>query len=119
LQRTVLVLREVFGWRAAEVAELLGVSVASVNSARQRANATLGATGHCSRGPSAAADDVQRHDLLTRCVDAFERYEIEVLASLLRDDAPASARRRTRPPGRQMADRSPREPAAPPSHEAA
>jgi RNA polymerase sigma-70 factor (ECF subfamily) len=82
-QRAVLILREVLKWQASEVAELLSTSVASVNSALQRARATL------------AAADIERLDttvdpeheaLLARYVDAFERYDMDALVTLLRDD---------------------------------
>jgi RNA polymerase sigma-70 factor, ECF subfamily len=84
-QRAVLILREVLRWQAAEVAELLDTSVASVNSALQRARATLSA-----RESDAPAADVISDDqraLLNRYVDAFERYDIASLVTLLRDDA--------------------------------
>jgi RNA polymerase sigma-70 factor (ECF subfamily) len=82
-QRAVLILREVLRWQASEVAELLETSVASVNSALQRARATLAARD---TSPSLAVDDEQRA-LLARYVDAFERYDITSLVSLLHDDA--------------------------------
>ena len=69
-QRSVLILREVLQWQASEVAELLDTTVASVNSALQRSRATLAAM------PA----------LLARYVDAFERYDIQALVGLLRDD---------------------------------
>jgi len=84
-QRAVLILREVLRWQAAEVAELLGTSVASVNSALQRARATLSA-----RDADAPVADVVAGDqraLLARYVDAFERYDISSLVTLLHDDA--------------------------------
>ena len=83
-QRAVLILREVLRWQAAEVAELLDTSVASVNSALQRARATL-ADG--SRTPSPEPVDPAHQDLLARYVDAFERYDIDALVSLLHEDA--------------------------------
>ena len=85
-QRAVLVLRDVFRWKASEVAELLDTSVASVNSALQRAHATLGAAGISDAEPLRPLDDEQR-SLLERYVDAFERYDMDSLTSLLRDDA--------------------------------
>ena len=85
-QRAVLVLRDVFRWKASEVAELLDTSVASVNSALQRAHATLGAAGMSDAEPLRPLDDEQR-SLLERYVDAFERYDMDSLTSLLRDDA--------------------------------
>jgi RNA polymerase sigma-70 factor, ECF subfamily len=84
-QRAVLILREVLRWQAAEVAELLDTSVASVNSALQRARATL-ATRHPDGG-EAAPTDPQQQALLARYVDAFERYDIEALVALLHEDA--------------------------------
>ncbi len=82
-QRAVLILRDVLRWQASEVAELLESSVASVNSALQRARATL-AVRDASRAPVVAAD---QQALLARYVDAFERYDITSLVSLLHDDA--------------------------------
>ncbi|MGW6919180.1 sigma-70 family RNA polymerase sigma factor [Kitasatospora sp. NPDC054939] len=83
-QRAVLVLREVLGWKAAEVAELLGTTVASVNSALQRARAVLAADGSAAR-PAAALDDDHRA-LLDRYVRAFEQYDMDGLAALLHED---------------------------------
>lgn len=88
-QRAVLILREVLRWRATEVAELLDTTVASVNSALQRARATLDARGVALADASAPADglDEQSSALLSRYVDAFERYDMDALTSLLHDDA--------------------------------
>jgi RNA polymerase sigma-70 factor (ECF subfamily) len=83
-QRAALILCDVLRWHAAEVAELLGTSVAAVNSALQRARATLATlTTERSGDPLDEADA----DLLARYVDAFERYDIERLVTLLHDDA--------------------------------
>jgi RNA polymerase sigma-70 factor (ECF subfamily) len=84
-QRAVLILREVLRWQAAEVAELLGTSVASVNSALQRARATLAARD--ANAPRAHVVDADQQALLVRYVDAFERYDIESLVSLLHEEA--------------------------------
>ena len=83
-QRAVLILREVLHWQAAEVAELLQTSTASVNSALQRARATLDATETVADDSGLDADDEQ---LLARYVDTFQRYDIDSLVTLLRDDA--------------------------------
>jgi len=83
-QRAVLILREVLRWQATEVAELLETSVASVNSALQRARATLATRDLDSSPPALAAD---QQELLARYVDAFERYDITSLVALLHDDA--------------------------------
>jgi RNA polymerase sigma-70 factor (ECF subfamily) len=84
-QRAVLILREVLRWQASEVAELLDTSVASVNSALQRARATLDAVGP---DPAGLPDvDATQQDLLDRYVDAFERYDVDELVALLREDA--------------------------------
>ena len=85
-QRVVLILREVLRWKASEVAELLDTSVASVNSALQRARATLASVRIDDAETLQPADDDQRA-LLARYVDAFERYDMESLTSLLREDA--------------------------------
>ena len=84
-QRAVLILREVLRWPAAEVAELLDASVASINSALQRARATLAAQAPSSSVPATA--EATDRALLARYVDAFERYDISQLVALLREDA--------------------------------
>jgi RNA polymerase sigma-70 factor (ECF subfamily) len=84
-QRAVIILREVLRWKADEVAELLDTTVASVNSALQRARASLAATDTESE-PSRPMDQGQRA-LLARYVDAFERYDMDALTALLREDA--------------------------------
>ena len=86
-QRAVLILREVLQWPAAEVAELLGTSVPSVNSALQRARATLAAsdTSAADREPAPLTADQQ--DLLRRYVEAFESYDMDRLTALLTEDA--------------------------------
>ena len=84
-QRAVLILREVLRWQAPEVAELLDTSVASVNSALQRARATLAA--HHVDDARSLAMDASQQALLARYVDAFERYDISSLVTLLHDDA--------------------------------
>jgi RNA polymerase sigma-70 factor (ECF subfamily) len=85
-QRAVLLLREVLRWPAADVADLLDTSVASVNSALQRARASL-KDQHLSDGDPFAPMDEQQQDLLARYVDAFERYDLAELTTLMRDDA--------------------------------
>jgi RNA polymerase sigma-70 factor (ECF subfamily) len=87
-QRAVLILREVLAWSAQEVADLLDTSVASVNSALQRARATLSAT-------DTATDvykpmDEEQSALLARYVKAFEAYDLQALTTLLHEDATLS-----------------------------
>ncbi|WP_225656296.1 sigma-70 family RNA polymerase sigma factor [Streptomyces pseudogriseolus] len=87
-QRAVLILREVLAWKASEVAELLGTSVASVNSALQRARATLAERRE--PGADAAVSDPLDEDqkkLLDRYVTAFEGYDMSALTTLLHEDA--------------------------------
>jgi RNA polymerase sigma-70 factor (ECF subfamily) len=86
-QRAVLILCEVLRWQAAEVAELLETSVASVNSALQRARATL-----ASRDVGAATGELgdEERALLERYVAAFEAYDIDALTSLIHEDATQS-----------------------------
>jgi RNA polymerase sigma-70 factor (ECF subfamily) len=83
-QRAVLILCEVLRWPAAEVASLLETTTASVNSALQRARATL---ERAQAEPLDPVVDPRHKDLLEQYVDAFERYDIEALVALLRDDA--------------------------------
>ena len=83
-QRAVLILCEVLKWQASEVAELLDTSVASVNSALQRARATLASQKGAADAPR--AHDPEQSELLARFVDAFERYDIDALVTLLHDD---------------------------------
>jgi RNA polymerase sigma-70 factor (ECF subfamily) len=84
----VLILCEVLRWKAAEVAELLETSVASVNSALQRARATLEATESAeSATTSLGAED---RELLARYVQAFESYDMEALTALVHEDATQS-----------------------------
>jgi RNA polymerase sigma-70 factor (ECF subfamily) len=82
-QRAALLLCDVLRWPAADVADLLDSSTASVNSALQRARATLAKAPAST--PTTPLSDEQR-DLLTRYVDAFERYDMDALAVLLHDD---------------------------------
>ena len=87
-QRAALILCEVLRWKAAEVAELLETSVASVNSALQRARATLDVSDVT---PSQAASvETADRELLRRYVEAFERYDMEALTSLIVEDATQS-----------------------------
>ncbi|MEH0935125.1 sigma-70 family RNA polymerase sigma factor [Micromonospora psammae] len=83
-QRAVLILRDVLRWRADEVAGLLDASVPAVNSALQRARATMAAGAAAAPGPPL---DREHRDLLDRYVEVFERYDIDALVGLLRDDA--------------------------------
>jgi RNA polymerase sigma-70 factor, ECF subfamily len=82
-QRSVLILCEVLRWQASEVAELLDTSVASVNSALQRARATL---AQVQGEPLDTPSDPEQQALLTRYVEAFESYDMTKLVALLRDD---------------------------------
>jgi RNA polymerase sigma-70 factor, ECF subfamily len=89
-QRAVLILREVLAWKASEVAELLDTSVASVNSALQRARATLAEREHGDKAAAAAVSgplDAEQQKLLDRYVAAFEGYDMTALTALLHEDA--------------------------------
>jgi RNA polymerase sigma-70 factor (ECF subfamily) len=85
----VLILCEALRWKAAEVAELLDTSVPAVNSALQRARATLEASEVSAAETPLELDDSDR-DLLARYVDAFQRYDMDALTSLIREDATQS-----------------------------
>lgn len=86
-QRAALLLTEVLGWSASEAAECLETSVAGVNSAIQRARATL-----ASRTVTASPDDlsVDQTTLLDRYMEAFHSYNVDALVALMREDATLS-----------------------------
>jgi RNA polymerase sigma-70 factor, ECF subfamily len=88
-QRAVLILCEVLRWKASEVAELLETSVASVNSALQRARATLEASNLSATETAPSVDEADA-DLLARYVEAFQRYDMDALTSLIHEDATQS-----------------------------
>jgi RNA polymerase sigma-70 factor (ECF subfamily) len=88
-QRAVLILCEVLRWKASEVADLLETSVASVNSALQRARATLEETNLSATAVAPEVDEPDR-ELLNRYVKAFEAYDIDALTSLVAEDATQS-----------------------------
>jgi RNA polymerase sigma-70 factor, ECF subfamily len=88
-QRAVLILCEVLRWKAAEVAELLETSVASVNSALQRARATL-ESSELTPATTAPSVDVADSALLQRYVAAFQQYDMDALTSLIHEDATQS-----------------------------
>jgi RNA polymerase sigma-70 factor (ECF subfamily) len=83
-QRAVLIFRDVLGWTAPEVAEVLETTVASVNSALQRARATV--DQHLPE-PTPAGTDRAERELVERYVDAFDHDDVAGLVSLLREDA--------------------------------
>ena len=77
-QRAVLTLREVFGWRASEVAELLGISVPAVNSLLQRARASLDPGRPHAGGPSRVTVADSRQDLCASFLSAFDSYHVDL-----------------------------------------
>ena len=87
-QRAVLILCEVLHWRASEVAELLDTSVAAVNSALQRARATLESADVLDAGHGKLSE--HDRELLARYVEAFQRYDMDALTALIREDATQS-----------------------------
>jgi RNA polymerase sigma-70 factor (ECF subfamily) len=86
-QRAVLILRDVLRWKASEVAELLDTSIASVNSALQRAHATLESAGVSAAQAAPILVDESHLGLLSRYVQAFEADDFDSLTSLIREDA--------------------------------
>jgi RNA polymerase sigma-70 factor (ECF subfamily) len=88
-QRAALVLCEVLRWQASEVAELLDTSVASINSALQRARATI-ASAELSATTTVDRLSADDRVLLDRYVGAFERYDIDELTKLIHEDAQQS-----------------------------
>jgi RNA polymerase sigma-70 factor (ECF subfamily) len=85
-QRAVLILCEVLRWKASEVAELLDTSVASVNSALQRARATLEESDLTLTDAARSVDEADE-ELLSRYVAAFEAYDMDLLIPLIQEDA--------------------------------
>jgi RNA polymerase sigma-70 factor, ECF subfamily len=85
-QRAVVILRDVLGWRAAEAAETLDLSVAAVNSSLQRARAQL-ARHRAGEPPALPGDDARGRELLERYLDAFTRYDVSEIVALLTEDA--------------------------------
>jgi RNA polymerase sigma-70 factor (ECF subfamily) len=86
-QRAALILTEVLGWSSAEVADCLDTSTAAINSALQRARATLGSRNLTTAGEPLSDEQAT---LLDRYVDAFHRYDVDGLVSLLCEDATLS-----------------------------
>jgi RNA polymerase sigma-70 factor, ECF subfamily len=85
-QRAALILRDVLAWNAAEVAALLQISVPAVNSALQRARATLPATQPAASVNGRPQLDDHQRQILDRFVDAWQRCDIDALAAVLRED---------------------------------
>jgi RNA polymerase sigma-70 factor (ECF subfamily) len=85
-QRAALILCEVLRWKASEAAELLETSVAGINSALQRARATLDETG-AAASETVPEMDAEQQQLLARYVEAFQAYDIDLLTSVIREDA--------------------------------
>ena len=86
-QRAVLLLRDVLGWSAAESARLLDASVASVNSALQRARGTLERRFPTGQPNAAAGTDDRQRALLERYVRAWESADLDGFVALLKEDA--------------------------------
>jgi RNA polymerase sigma-70 factor (ECF subfamily) len=85
-QRAVLILAEVLRWQATEISELLDTSVASVNSALQRARATIDTRDMTRSEPLGVAE----RELLDRYVTAFQDYDLDALTALIQEDATQS-----------------------------
>jgi RNA polymerase sigma-70 factor (ECF subfamily) len=88
-QRAALILCEVLRWKASEAAELLDMSVAAINSALQRARATLDSSGTSLEDAPRSIDPAQR-ELLARYVEAFQSYDIDGLTAVIQEDAQMS-----------------------------
>lgn len=88
-QRAILILQEAFRWPATQTAEAMGMTVTAVNSALQRARVTLGKAELRSEALQELDDDADQ-ELLTRYVDAFERYDIDSLLALFHENGSLS-----------------------------
>jgi RNA polymerase sigma-70 factor (ECF subfamily) len=86
-QRAVLVLRDVLGWKAAEVASAIGTSTAAVNSLLQRARSQLEAVGPSADDRLMTPDSAEAQDRLSSYIAAFEAYDIEQLVELFTAEA--------------------------------
>ncbi len=89
-QRAVLILRDVLQWRAAEVADTIGVTTATVNSLLQRAREQLKTArpqAESASADSSVLDDDAKRELLARYVSAFERYDVDAIAEMFTDKA--------------------------------
>jgi RNA polymerase sigma-70 factor, ECF subfamily len=86
-QRAVLVLRDVLGWKAAEVADAIGTSTAAVNSLLQRARSQLAAVGPSADDRLTAPDSAEARDRLARYIAAFEAYDVDRLVELFTSEA--------------------------------
>ncbi len=84
-QRAVLILKDVFEWSSKQIAEILNMSPAAVNSALQRARETMGRT-QLRSGETSRMDAVPDPDLLSRYVEAFEQFDIKALVSLFHEE---------------------------------
>jgi RNA polymerase sigma-70 factor (ECF subfamily) len=87
LQRAALILREVLGFSAAEVAEQLDTSTASVNSALQRARRAIGSTAPTQQSVLRDLGDAAAGDIVTRWADAWQAGDVDAIVSMLADDA--------------------------------
>ncbi|MCH5641051.1 MULTISPECIES: sigma-70 family RNA polymerase sigma factor [unclassified Gordonia (in: high G+C Gram-positive bacteria)] len=85
-QRAVLILRDVLQWKAAEVADTIGVTTATVNSLLQRAREQLKNARPVQESPGTLDDDAKR-ELLAKYVSAFERYDVDAIVDLFTDKA--------------------------------
>lgn len=86
-QRAVLLLRDVLGWRSAEVAEAVGTTTTAVNSLLQRARSQLEAVGPSAEDPLVQPDSPEAQNLLARYIAAFETYDIDRLVELFTAEA--------------------------------
>jgi RNA polymerase sigma-70 factor (ECF subfamily) len=86
-QRAVLVLRDVLGFPASDVATILDTTPTSVNSALIRARTTIEERGPLARDRAPLPRSAEEHELVARFADAFERGEVEPIVALLSEDA--------------------------------